>query len=383
MAKTTLRFFIIIAISLFLATTAKNVFAQDSLRTGVKFGFLPLLSFNTDEGIYLGSEIQRYDYSNQQPFRSYTYARASYKTNGAFGLTLVRDEVKTFGSEIRTKFDVSSSQNFADYYLGDTENIGFDKARFDTSDYFRFKSFRINIGGVSRFPVKLSDGISRVDIKAGIRMVYETPWGNESDRFINEAKITGSNGAFLSFLELGLYIEHRDSEFRSQSGYSIDIGTKLSPPGISTQQTMENYLYLKGFVPLYDKLPITLASRISFQNTIGDTPYWFKPNLGGSGSIRGFIYRRFISDNAISYSIELRSWLLKFPWKNLEFGLTAFADGGRVFSNENWNMIFKKHNLALGLGGVMSIFTPDFILKYEMGFSEDGAGVYLGTGYSF
>jgi hypothetical protein len=41
------------------------------------------------------------------------------------------------------------------------------------------------------------------------------------------------------------------------------------------------------------------------------------------------------------------------------------------------------HKLTLGLGGVMSIFTSDFIMKAEIGFSEDGTGIYLGTGYSF
>ena len=41
------------------------------------------------------------------------------------------------------------------------------------------------------------------------------------------------------------------------------------------------------------------------------------------------------------------------------------------------------HTIALGFGGVMSIFTPDFILKAELGYSEIGSGIYLGTGYSF
>jgi hypothetical protein len=59
------------------------------------------------------------------------------------------------------------------------------------------------------------------------------------------------------------------------------------------------------------------------------------------------------------------------------------VDGGRVFNNENWDSLLIDHKFALGLGGVMSIFTPDFIMKAEIGFSEDGTGVYLGTGYSF
>lgn len=360
-----------------------NIFAQDSLRTGIKYGLLPLVSFNTDDGIYLGGEVQRYDYRDQLPFRSYTVVRASYKTIGAFGLAITRDQVRTFGTDIRTASDLLITQNLGDYYFGDTEKFEFNRARFDTSNYYAFKSFRVNVGVVSRYPLQFGEGISRLDFKVGLRFVYETPWGTPSSRFMHQKNITGSEGAFLSFIETGIYLERRDSEFRAVRGYSIDAGVKYAPPIIGTHHTLLNNVQLKAFIPVVEELPISLAMRISLQTTVGDTPYWFKPSLGGVGTIRGFIYRRFVSDNALSYSVEVRSWLLKFPWKNLEFGLTAFADGGRVFTNQNWRGIFNHHNSSLGLGGVMSIFTPDFIMKYEMGFSKEGAGVYLGTGYSF
>ena len=99
--------------------------------------------------------------------------------------------------------------------------------------------------------------------------------------------------------------------------------------------------------------------------------------------MRGYMFRRYVSDNALSYTLELRSWLFKLPFKNIELGGTAFMDAGRVFSNQNWRNMLSNHKVTLGLGGVMSIFTPDFILKYEMGFSEEGTGILLGSGFSF
>ena len=368
---------------LILILITHSLSAQDSLRTGLKYGLLPLVSFNTDDGFYLGGELQRYDYRGPAPFKSYTIVRGSYKSIGAFGLTVQRDQVRTFGTDLRTASDLVVSQNLGDYYLGDTEKYGFNKARFDTSQYYAFKSFRTTVGTVTRYPLRFEEGISRIDVKAGLRFVYESPWGTPQNRFMHAANISGSDGAFLTFLETGIFIERRDSEFRAVRGYSVDVGMKYSPPGISTHHTLQTGVNLKGFLPLTSQIPITLATRFNFQNTVGDTPYWFKPTLGGSGTIRGYMYRRFVSDNAISYSVELRSWLLKFDWKNLELGLTGFYDAGRVFTNQNWGSILRNHNKALGFGGVMSIFTPDFIMKYEMGFSKDGAGVYLGTGYSF
>ena len=67
-----------------IAVSSTTVFAQDSLRTGTKYGFLPLLSFNTDNGIYAGAETQIYNYGDIEPFESYTRVNASYQTIGAF-----------------------------------------------------------------------------------------------------------------------------------------------------------------------------------------------------------------------------------------------------------------------------------------------------------
>ena len=366
-----------------LAMLPGALLAQDSSRTGVKYGFLPVLSFNTDDGIFLGGELKRYDYRDIIPFKSYTRIAANYKTNGAFALGVYRDDVRFLGADIRANYDAFSTQNFADYFFGDTNELGFDKERFDSTSYYSFKSFRVNVGGIIRIPIQFGEGIERMDFKTGIRFVYETPWGTPDDRFIYEGGIEGRDGAFLTLIDLGFVMEHRNAEFRAQRGYMIDLGTKYAPPGVSTHHTVENYFTALGFIPLLEKTPVTLATRFNFRNTLGDTPYWFTPFLGGGNSMRGYMYRRFTSDNSIFYTIELRSWLIKLPYRDIELGMNIFADGGRVFSNKNWGSIFQNHNLTLGFGGVMSIFTPDYILKYDIGFSEDGVGIYLGTGYSF
>ncbi len=368
-----------------IAVSSTTVFAQDSLRTGTKYGFLPLLSFNTDNGIYAGAETQIYNYGDIEPFESYTRVNASYQTIGAFGVTLFRDQVRTFGTDIRTSIDFHSSQNLGNYFFGDTEEVEFDEARFDTSSYYKFKSFRITGGITTRLPVDFGEGISRSDFKIGVRLVYESPWDNQSNRFISDQRYEGYDGAFLTFLELGFLWERRDNEFVAQSGYKIDVGTKIAPPLISTHSTIENYFIFNGFYPLInkDRRSLTLASRVMIQNTVGDTPYWFIPNLGGFNTIRGVFYRRFSSDNALSYSLEARTWLIPIDYQNINLGVNFFIDGGRVFRNQDWDKALVDHTIALGFGGVMSIFTPDFILKAELGFSEIGSGIYLGTGYSF
>ena len=367
----------------FILVGLKSANAQDSLRTGVKYGFLPQLSYNSDFGVFMGGEVTRYDYKGLQPFRNLTFVRAVYKTNGAFALNIKREEVETFGTDLRTTFETYIVQDFNNFYFGDTEKLGFDQARFDSTEFYNFNSFGIDFGVNTRIPLRFEEGISRIDVKTGIKFIHESPLDNPEDSFINSTNIEGSNGATLTLLSAGLVVERRDSEFRAGRGYLIDIGFNVAPPLISTHTTMKNYMEMKAFIPIMKKIPTTLATRVDLRNTIGEVPYWFKPSLSGSGRMRGYMFRSNVSDNAFSYSVELRTWLFKIPFKNIELGGTAFVDGGRVFTNQNWVNMFSDHKVSLGLGGVMSIFTPDFILKYEMAFSDDGIGIVLGSGYSF
>lgn len=362
-----------------------SLFAQDSLRTGARYGFLPEVSFNSDDGIFIGGELKTYNYGNGLvlPYKSFSRTRLNYKTNGAFTVSHRQTLVNFLDTDYRFYYKVFASQNFSNYFLGDTDKQDYNAEVFDTTSFYFFKTFKLDIGAIVRTPFTRGDGLDRFDLKTGISFVYETPWGNPEDSFINTGKIEGAEGATLTIIDIGLVLERRNSEFRAHKGFLIDLGTKYVPPVISTHHTIENYIKALGFLPLTKRIPTTLAARFRFQNTLGETPYWLTPALGGGNTIRGFIYRRFTSDNALSYALELRSWLIKIPYKEINLGVHVFTDGGRVFSNDNWKSILRNHKHSLGFGGVMSIFTPDYILKAEMAFSEDGIGIYLGSGYSF
>jgi len=363
-----------------------TAFSQDSLRIGTKFVPIPELSFNTDNGLKIAGEVQLYNYgfNSVKPFESFSRYRISYSSIGAFSLLASNDDVNVFGSDTRVFYYGFMSRNLADYYFGDTDKQDYDAARYDSSDYYNFDMMRIDFGALIRSPIGTwNEGVG-VEFKKGLAITYERPLETLDSDFIETDNVSGQNGALLTIVELGLIYDRRNSEFRAGNGILLDIGSKYSLPFVSRYHGLQNYFTALGFIPITKKLfDITLATRFSFINTIGEKPYWLTPALGGSGTMRGFIYRRFSSDNAISYSAELRSWLFSIPNSNMEFGGHIFIDGGRVFSNENWKSILTNHRYALGFGGVMSIFTPDFLLKAEIGFSEDGTGIYLGTGYSF
>ncbi|RNC79411.1 MAG: hypothetical protein ED557_15125 [Balneola sp.] len=369
-----------------LITVPITLWAQDSTRIGTKYAPIPELSFSTDNGVKIATDLLVYGYGFESvtPFESFSRYRVSYETIGAFSLLASRDDVNAFGTRKRVFYYAFANRGLSNYFFGDTDRQDYDEARFDSTDFYNFDMVRVDIGGVVRTPIEAWDPDKRIELKTGLSLIYERPFDTSATDFINTERIEGRDGAFLSLFELGLIIDQRNSEFRAGQGYLIDVGTRYSPIGLSTHHGIQNYLTALGFLPLTKRFPeVTMATRFSFVNSAGEKPYWFTPALGGSENLRGFIYRRFTSDNALSYTVELRTWLISLPFKSIDLGGHVFMDGGRVFSNNNWDSAFSDHKYALGLGGVMSIFTPDFILKAEVGFSEDGTGIYLGTGYSF
>lgn len=363
-----------------------GIYAQDSLKVGRNFIPLPELSFNSDNGLKFAAEAQIYDYgyNSAQPFENYTRYRVSYSTVGAFSMLASNDDVNAFNSKQRIFYYAFIERKISDYFFGDTDLMDYDAAKYDTSSFYNFEMIRFDFGGVIRTLIYPSNKKRKAEFKRGIALIYEKPVNIEKTSFFETEKVDGRNGAFLTLIDLGIIIDHRNSEFRPDRGFFLDIGTRYSPPIISTYHGLTSYVELYNFTPLIQKkVNFSLATRLSFYNSIGTHPYWMTPSLGGTGTLRGFIFRRFSSDNAFSYSVELRSWFLQIPNSNIELGGQIFMDGGRVFSNNNWSDMLYDHKLTLGLGGVMSIFTSDFIMKAEIGFSEDGTGIYLGTGYSF
>ncbi len=350
----------------------------------VKYGAFPGLSYNSDDGINIYFELQRFVYNDEVlPFKSFGKYWFNYSGIGAYTFSAYRDQVRTFGTKKRSAFDVHISQNYGNYFPGYTVDGGFSKERFDTTSFYQFNSFLLNVGVATRVPISAVSGIKRTDIKVGIRVVHEKPFDLEPNSFMSTNKPKGWDGSTYTFLELGYLKENRDNEFRSKDGTLVGVNFKTSVPLLSSSLVGQVFSEFRAFKQLtkVEKLPeVVFAQRFLLNQTIGEIPYWFAPSLGGANSARGYIYRRFVGQGLLQSNTEIRTWLFKLPWLESQFGVSAFTDNGMVY-----DAAFNDYQTAstIGFGGFMSVFNRDFILKYEMGFSKEGVGVYLGSGFSF
>lgn len=329
-------------------------------------------------------DLQRFDYSDAiVPFKSYGKYRVSYRGVGAYTFSMFRDQVQTFNTDKRSSFDLLVNQNYGNYFPGYTVNGDFSKERFDTTSFYQFNSFLLNIGVTTRVPISIIEGLKRTDIKVGLRIVHEKPFDLEPNSFMDTNRPKGWDGSTYTFLELGYIKENRDNEFRSKNGNLIALSFKTSIPLLSSSLIGQVYNEFRVFRQLTkgENFPeVVFAQRFLMNQTIGNIPYWFAPSLGGSGSVRGYIYRRFVGKGVLQSNTEIRSWLFKLPWLESQVGISAFTDNAVVYDSS-----FKDYQRAstIGFGGFMSVFNRDFILKYEMGFSKEGVGVYIGSGFSF
>lgn len=370
-------------LKIFLCLILSNSVISQSTDS-VRYGALPGISYNSDNGINASIELQRFNYSDSiKPFKNFSKYRASYSGIGAYALSAYHDEVQTFGTDKRSAIDFLVSQNYGNYFPGYTVDGDFSKERFDTTSFYQFNSFLLNIGVATRVPISAISGINRTDIKVSLRVVHEKPFDLEPNSFMDSNRPKGWDGSTYTFLELGYLKENRDNEFRSKNGNLVALSFKASVPVLSNSVIGQIYSEFRVFkeVTKVETLPeVVLAQRFLLNQTIGDIPYWFAPSLGGGGSTRGYIYRRFVGKGVLQSNTEIRSWLFKLPWLESQVGISAFTDNGIVYDSS-----FKDYQRAstIGFGGFMSVFNRDFILKYEMGFSKEGAGVYVGSGFSF
>ncbi len=99
--------------------------------------------------------------------------------------------------------------------------------------------------------------------------------------------------------------------------------------------------------------------------------------LGGGSTMtamRGFVLNRFLDRNKILVNTEYR-----FPiWK--KFGGNLLIDTGKVIPSFK-DLNFKNWKINYGWG--LRYYLKNFVVRFDMGFSNEGTGIYFNFGHLF
>ncbi len=372
----------------FVLIICVSVNAQSPQQTdSTKIAFLPALAFNSDLGFIGGGIASIYKYKDQtHPFYSYTDFSAIFSTKGLASVQVLNDKPFVFGTDMRLKTNVFISRFLQDPYYG---VANYQTIEHDPPDgipnFYQFKSFSIGLNTTLRIPLSINNKNQQLDALAILNLDYQTPWDSESGQLITIEKPRGFEGGRTFMIGSGLIWEGRNSEFNPTNGTyletSIEIGNKLWGGTFNNLVVKHEMFHYLTFHLLKD---ITLANRFYAEHTSGETPYWKLAYAGDNETLRGYPSRRFLDENVAILNNELRTWLVEFPSMDTRLGGTIFFDVGRTFANgTSFEDITDDLKYTFGFGATASIFTPDFIIRADVGFSEEGKGVYITTGYMF
>jgi outer membrane protein assembly factor BamA len=137
--------------------------------------------------------------------------------------------------------------------------------------------------------------------------------------------------------------------------------------------TLDLRSYTRLFLP-----KAVLALRGLVQDITGPSiPLWDLSSLGGgstAGAMRGYALNRFIDKGKFLAAAEFR-----FPlWKRI--GGNVFSEAGVVWPS--WSAIsFRK--IAFDAGWGLRYYLANFVVRFDMGFSREGTGIYFNFGHLF
>lgn len=343
--------------------------------------FFPVLSYSSDSGFMGGGIYSRYDYTGGVlPYRSYLQSTAVISTKGFVKFEAAYEKVGTFGSDIRSTTELFFNRITYNNYFGIGNSTTFDKQLWEDEYYF----FETLSGGAAfrgRKPL-YRRGASSFDLFAGIGLEYHISYERMSSSSYANFTPNGSKGGWTTLLETGFVWENRNSEFNPTSGNRVELEVRHAPFFLSRYEFTTLKLDVRKYVNLFDRL--TLALRAEGRHAGGDVPFWEFSTLGDQGRLRGYPLNRFQGNSAISVNAELRTWFLHFPEYTAKIGVQLFTDAGRVFTaGDDAGDLLRGYKQTFGIGGALSVYNPDFILRGDLGFSEDVARIYVGIGYLF
>lgn len=348
----------------------------------VSTALVPVVSYSSNEGFVGGALFNRYDYrGNVEPFRNYLQSSALVSTKGFIEVEGRFEQTSSFGQDIRSIYEVFFRRYTTDIFFGQGNQSSFSESRWD-NDYYYFESIAMGLSYTARKPL-FQHKKRQLDLLAGLGSEYHIPYVSQDNSSFARRMPNGNKGGWVNYLKTGLVWENRDNEFDPHHGNYAEMALRYSPAFASSFGLASTRLELRQYFHLFDF--VTVANRLEARHVTGDVPFWEYSTLGGENNLRGYPLNRFQGKTSLAYTLELRAWLLKFPQLyGLKFGGQLFTDTGRVFTgSDDFNDVFEGYKQTVGFGGAMSIFNPDFILRGEMGFSEDVSRIYIGVGYLF
>ncbi len=311
---------------------------------------------------------------------------------------------RLFGSplELQIRPEYSWETTLGYYGLGNASSATLPAGK--TVKYFEYGRLHPEIYAQVRAGI-----VDHVIVRSGIR--YVRTWLQIADDSKLAADLrTGSpevktllgstDPSGVALLAGGIQFDDRDNITSAHKGTFDSFDIQVSPGG-----TWAPYSYLEAtadvriFVPL--SMPhVTLAGRLAGDLLYGNPPFYelarFEDTyaIGGLNGVRGVPAQRYYGKVKVLGNLELRTEIVTFHalGKPVTFGLTGFADGGRLWADTSSQPALDGQGLGplaglkYGVGGGARFQSGSaFVLRADIAWSPDATPIaaYVAAGQTF
>lgn len=345
-------------------------------------GGIPVAGFSSDSGFGFGGLAQYISYEDGfEHFRRKFRAQSTIFIQGKLFTDLIYEEWYRSGNRlhIRARGQLEPDAR----YFGRGMEAGFSREAF-REDAYSYKRELLTVEAA--YGIRLaSPENTRRELEAGF-MAGATRNTAAEGSLLQQQQPPGTGGGIRNAVFAGLSRDTRDHLVRTASGSRITGRLSFFPALTGNRQ---NLLKAETNASVYQALaeisgePLVLAMRVQYRQLIGRAPFYEQVTLGDELSLRGYALERFRDNGSLLFSTELRGWLFRLPWYNAQIGGQLFTDAGTVFLQPGDAFDTRQWRLTGGIGGVMSVFSRDFILRGDLGFSQETWRIYAGLGYTF
>jgi len=351
-----------------LTNGAKATLEDENRENKKSLSVFPILMYDTDIGVGFGAKAKFVDYlSKKESFDFILFNSSKGERWYVFTFCIPDIEIRQ-GKKYALSFDLRAEYDkyLKYYYYG----LGPDSEK-DNQTTFSFEKKELQLTfGRGFTPRLVLEGSYIFKSVKYFKIVEDKP-------FTETLEAVGEQfSPFVSFL---VRYDTSDSQIHPKKGFRLlfqnDFAAKAF--GNKNAQFYRFTLDFRKYTLVFGGNDV-LAFRALIQNIAGEKIPLFEMSVLGGGSImnvmRGYRLNRFNDKGKFLFNLEYR-----FPiWKKV--GGNIFVDGGSVWPS--WSEIGFR-NIAVDIGWGLRYYLQNFVARFDMGFSEEGLGIYFNFGHIF
>ncbi len=364
-------FYAAIGISLFL-TIAIGCFSQEPEKQSYKsWSIFPILMYDSDIGVGYGGRAKFVDYLHKkESFDLILFNSSKGERWYVFTFSILDPEIrqgKKYGLSFDLKAEYDKYLNYS-YY-----GIGADSKKDEETVYtFETKSVQLTFsrGFTPQFVVEVSYVVRNLNT-FNIRE-------NKTNTLLAET-LKQEGNKFSPFFSIALRYDTSDSQIHPTRGFRLLFQTDVAANALGNNKASFSRItvdFRKYFLVFGAK--DVLAFRALVQGISGSSIPLADYSVLGGGAImnamRGYKLNRFVDKGKFLFNAEYR-----FPiiWR---LGGNLFVNTGTV-----WPSLSEIHfkAVAFDYGWGLRFYLPDFVARFDMGFSKEGTGIYFNFGHIF